>query len=46
LQVFEYELQTGSNPMKSYDASLAEIADTKAEIQQLRRKHVNSFYFF
>jgi len=46
LEVFQYELQTGSNPMKSYDASLAEIADTKAEITWLQRKYVNSFYFF
>jgi len=46
LVVFKQELKSGSNPMKSYDASEKEIADTEAEIRELRRRYGGWFSFW
>ena len=31
---------------KSYDESIAEIEETKAEIKSMQRHYINKFYFF
>ena len=46
LALFKRELKSGTNPMKSYDASLKEIADTEAEIRELRRRYGSWFSFW